>query len=105
MLAAGATDVEVGRKVPGPARPGDEELTYVAVRRPLIEWALRQAVMRERRVAIVSGARVRGVRVASGGVDGADLDDGHVDAQVVIDALGRTSPVRAWLAEQGAGYT
>jgi glycine/D-amino acid oxidase-like deaminating enzyme len=38
LLAAGAHDVDVRRKLPGSPRPGDEELQYLAVRRPVIEY-------------------------------------------------------------------
>lgn len=91
VLGAGAHDVESWRKLPGPAQPGDEELQYLGVRRPLIEWALRRAVHRERTIDVRDGAVVDG------------LPDDGVD--LVVDAMGRRSPTATWLAATGAPAT
>src|SRR5947208_821329 len=37
LLTAGARDVDLRRKLPGPVRPEDEQLQYLAARRPLVE--------------------------------------------------------------------
>ena len=47
LIEAGARDVDLRPKLPGQPGPQDEDLQYLAVRRPLIEWALRRAVSRE----------------------------------------------------------
>jgi 2-polyprenyl-6-methoxyphenol hydroxylase-like FAD-dependent oxidoreductase len=87
LLVAGAYDVESDRKLPGEPRPGDEDLRYLGVRRPLIEWALRRAVRADSRIDVRAG-------VAVGGFD-------DVPADVVIDALGRRTPTPRWLADAG----
>ena len=42
-LDAGADPQDLAAKLNGPRQPGDEDLVYVWVRRPVIEWALRRA--------------------------------------------------------------
>src|SRR6266508_2960191 len=98
LLAAGAEDVDLRRKLPGSARPGDEDLQYLAVRHPVIEWALRRAVCADPRIDVRDGVKVTGVRIDGMRVtaDGADL---AVD--LVVDALGRRTPTGHWLAEAG----
>ena len=106
MLEAGASEVDVGRKVPGAPLPEDADLVYLSVRRPLMEWALWRAVLGETGITVRAGARavslvgetgpiprIVGVRTASGET---------VEGDLVVDALGRTSPAPAWLAELGA---
>src|SRR3954447_21919073 len=44
LLDAGAWDIDMRSKLGGPLTDADEELQYFAVRRPLVEWALRRAV-------------------------------------------------------------
>jgi 2-polyprenyl-6-methoxyphenol hydroxylase-like FAD-dependent oxidoreductase len=101
LIAAGAEDVDLRRKLPGSAGPGDEDLQYLAVRRLVIEWALRRAVGADPRIDVrdgvkVTGVRTDGMRVTAVGADGADL---AVD--MVVDALGRRTPTGRWLAEAG----
>ena len=88
LLVAGARDVDPTRKLSGPRQPDDEDLQYLAVRRPLIEWALRRAVMAEPTIEI------RG----STTVDGFD-DDGSAD--LVVDAMGRRTPTPRWFPDAG----
>jgi 2-polyprenyl-6-methoxyphenol hydroxylase-like FAD-dependent oxidoreductase len=102
LLDAGAWEVDLRKKLPGDLRPEDEELQYVAVRRPLIEWALRQAVLAEAQAVVHAGVDVTGLIVEGGRVRGAVVAGGTVDGDLVIDALGRRTPTRAWLAAAGA---
>jgi len=44
LIREGARDIDACRKLPGPSEPADGVLQYMAVRRPLIEWGLREAV-------------------------------------------------------------
>lgn len=81
-----------------PPTDADEELQYVAVRRPLIEWALRSAAIAEPTVTLRPGARVDGLVLDRGKVSGASIDGKRVSADVVIDALGRRTPTSGWLA-------
>lgn len=85
LLAAGAHDVDTARKLSGPRQAGDEELQYLAVRRPLIEWALRRAVMGEPAIEVRSSTRVDGFH-----------DEG---ADIVVDAMGRRTPTPGWFPD------
>ena len=106
MLEAGASEVDVGRKVPGAPLPEDADLVYLSVRRPLMEWALWRAVLGETGITVRAGARVVGLAGEAGpiprivGVRTASGDT--VAGHLVVDALGRTSPAPVWLAELGA---
>src|SRR4051794_15516881 len=102
LLAAGAQDVDLRPKLPGGAPvPADEDLQYLGVRRPLLEWALRRAVAAEDRIEVHAGEHARGLTVERGRVRGVRLDGGQVPADVVVDALGRRTPTPSWPA--GAG--
>lgn len=89
LLDAGAREVDLRRKLPGPTRGEDEALQYLAVRRPLIEWALRRAVAREADIDARAGTRVREVAVEGGRAVGVRTDAGTVAARLVVDAHGR----------------
>ena len=49
---------DLAAKLRGPREPGDEDLVYLWVRRPLIEWALRRAAAAEPGVELRAGASV-----------------------------------------------
>ncbi|MDP1820754.1 MAG: FAD-dependent oxidoreductase [Acidimicrobiales bacterium] len=85
LLTAGAHDVDIARKLSGQRQPGDERLQYVAARRPLIEWALRRAAARE------PGIDIRPRTTA-------ERHDA-VDAEIVVDAMGRRTPTPKWFAD------
>lgn len=101
LLRAGAYDVDVRRKLPGPAGPGDEDLQYVAVRRPIIEWALRGAASEDPHIDVRAGVHVTGVTVERGRVKAVQVDGSDLPVDVLVDALGRRTPTIAWLAEAG----
>ena len=104
LLEAGADDIDLALKIPGPPEPGDEDLRMLGVRRPLIEWALRRAVLAEPKVRVVSNTTVVGVEATSGAVpkvSGVRTSDGAIDADFVVDAMGRRSPVPGWIAAFG----
>ena len=101
LLAAGAEDVDLRGKVPGGAGAGDEDLQYLAVRRPLLEWALRRAVAAEQGITVRDGTQVRGLTVDRGRVSAVEADGGTLAADVVVDALGRRTPTPRWLAGSG----
>jgi flavin-dependent dehydrogenase len=106
LLAAGAITVDTGR-LPWlgefgwtPEQPSYEVLSLT---RPLFEHVVRRRVVAMPRVQVRWGTRVAGlgrdgdtwhVRVA----DGSD-----VTAPLVVDATGRTSRLRRWLAELDVG--
>jgi 2-polyprenyl-6-methoxyphenol hydroxylase-like FAD-dependent oxidoreductase len=102
LLDAGAEEMDLRRRLPGPSRPGDEDLVYLGVRRPLIEWGLRKAVLAQPEIELLPETRVLGLLGDSRRVEGARTEQGELRADLVVDALGRTSPAPAWLAEIGA---
>jgi 2-polyprenyl-6-methoxyphenol hydroxylase-like FAD-dependent oxidoreductase len=95
LLDLGALELQIARDQPD-SRPDDEELILLCVRRPLIEWALRDAVLREALVDVVTG-RVESVVLDGGRVVGLATTAGEVRAPLVVDAMGRTSRARRWL--------
>jgi 2-polyprenyl-6-methoxyphenol hydroxylase-like FAD-dependent oxidoreductase len=101
LLGAGAWEVDMRPKLGGPVTDGDEALQYLAVRRPLIEWALRRAAALEPRLTLRGGWRVNDLLVAEGRVVGVRVDGAPVEADLVVDALGRRTPAPGWLAAQG----
>jgi len=104
LIAAGAHDIDLRRKLPGPSSPGDEDLAILGVRRPLIEWALRKAIAAEDAIDIRSGVRVAGLVAESARrpvVTGVQTSAGPIAADLTIDALGRRSPVQGWIAGLG----
>ena len=102
LLASGAHDVDLRPKLPGALRPEDEELAYVGVRRPVIEWALRRAALAEPGIDVRDTVRVTGLAGGDGRVRGVRLEEGALRADLVVDALGRTSQVPDWLTRIGA---
>ena len=109
VLADGAFENRQFELAPDEPRPGDESFVSICIRRPVFESALRAAAEAEADVRIEGGARVAGLLGApapgSGAtrVTGARTSDGRtVEAELVVDALGRTSQVRSWLEELGA---
>ena len=96
LLANGAREVDISVKLPGQATPADAEMTYLAVRRPVIEWALRRAVVAEPRIAVRAPARAEAILGDGGMVRGVRVDGGRLDADLVVDAHGRRTP-GGWL--------
>jgi 2-polyprenyl-6-methoxyphenol hydroxylase-like FAD-dependent oxidoreductase len=82
-------------------RPGDDRFSTFAARRPLIEYAMAAAA--EAAVDVRRGIHVTGL-LSDGNrrVTGVRLADGDMKADLVIDAMGRRSPLPAWLAAIGA---
>lgn len=101
LVAAGAHDVDLRRKLPGPTRVEDADLQWLAARRSLIEWGLRQAVAREPRVRVLDDACATGLAFTAGRVSGVEVDGAHLSVDVVVDALGRRTPTPGWLAAAG----
>jgi 2-polyprenyl-6-methoxyphenol hydroxylase-like FAD-dependent oxidoreductase len=101
LLDAGAREVDCGPKLPGGPRPGDEDIRFLAVRRPLIEWALRRAVRADHRIRVLAGAHVTGLVVERGTVRGAVVDGDPLTADLVVDAMGRRTPTPDWLTRAG----
>ena len=99
LLGAGAWVVDTRAKLGGLATDADEELQYLAVRRPLIEWALRRAALACPNVDVYASTRVDGLVVDGRLVAGARIDGRAVASDVVVDALGRRTSTSAWLSD------
>jgi 2-polyprenyl-6-methoxyphenol hydroxylase-like FAD-dependent oxidoreductase len=108
LLAVGCTTMSSTASL-GEPRPGDEDLAVLIVRRTTLDWVLRRAVVAHPGVEVRTGVAVTGLvaetrRSGSGppAVHGVRLGDGGaVDADLVVVAGGRRSPLPAWLADVG----
>ncbi|XVV08817.1 tryptophan 7-halogenase [Actinoplanes sp. CA-131856] len=105
-LPAAASAVRAGggslfSLAPPPHREGDDIFDTVTARRPVVEAALARAA-REGGVVVRRGVRVTGVHLESGRVTAVTTGEGPVRADLVIDCLGRRSPMPQWLAAAGA---
>ena len=66
LIDHGASDVDPRPKIRGPSQRQDDEPQYLAARRPLIEWALRRAVVSEPRIQVRSGVQALGYEATCG---------------------------------------
>src|SRR5262245_60054289 len=100
LVDAGADPQDLSVKLNGGRQPGDEDLVYLWVRRPVIEWPLRRGAAAEPAVEIRAGARVTGLLTTANGAPratGVTVDDGeHVRGDIVVDALGRYRCPPGW---------
>ena len=111
LREVGVREIALADMVPPGMRfrphPGDEDVVLLACRRSTFEWALRESVLAEPRVELREGTFVTGLLGHSVDgrrptVTGVRLEDGtRVPASVVVDTLGRRSPVAAWLTALG----
>lgn len=92
LVANGAEDVSIASPE-GTALAGAEDLTVLAARRPTVEWALARAIHREPGVDLRYGTSVRRAEVRNGRISGVRVRGGLIDADVLIDAAGRRSPL------------
>ena len=90
-------------------RADDDRLRFITGRRPVIELAFAQAADEHPGVRVRRGERAVGVRAGSPvlgdspHIDGVRLDTAEVlDADLVVDAMGRRSKLAGWLVELGA---
>lgn len=106
LLDAGAIEIDLAAKMPTAERdPRDADLKFLGCRRPVIEWALRRAAAREPGVEVRTGAVVTGLAwdpsatlpLATGVV----TQDGVVEADLVVDAAGRSSVLGEWIVDGG----
>ena len=109
ILALGARENRQYELLPAEAQPGDETLVSICARRPLFEYALRQAVDADDNVQLETSSRVVALLPASRRtegqlrISGVQSSEGReIEAELVVDALGRTSPLRSWLKALGA---
>jgi 2-polyprenyl-6-methoxyphenol hydroxylase-like FAD-dependent oxidoreductase len=85
---------------------GDSGVPGLAVARPLLEHAIRSRVLGLRGVRIRTGGRAIGLVVSNGRIAGVriaapDGTETSVSADLVVDAMGRTSTLPEFLAEAG----
>lgn len=90
-------------------RPGDERFGSLAARRPIYELAFARTALEQPGLTVRRGAAVTGLVAGPEAlpgithVTGVELEDGTVlEADLVIDAAGRRSPVPALLESIGA---
>lgn len=112
LYAAGGNPVDMIGNLP-PAitdrapRPGDEKFRFVTGRRPMVEQVHARAADAEAGVAVRRGVKVEGLLgepAIDGGpvrVHGVRTAEGDVDADLVIDAMGRRTAAAAWLEALG----
>ncbi len=100
LLDVGADPQDLALKLQGRRQSGDEDLVYLWVRRPIIEWALRRAAAAEPAVEIRAGIQVTGLLASENGaprVAGVAVDGGDpVRGDAVVDALGRYRCPPGW---------
>ena len=106
LLAEGASEIDLRPRLQAAeptnvAQAGDDDLRYLAVRRAVLEGALRRAALSEPGIEIRFGTDVEGLVFDPGAVVGARTSHGDIPAQVVVDALGRRSPIANWLDAGG----
>ncbi|MEU0881423.1 hypothetical protein ABZ345_22655 [Lentzea sp. NPDC005914] len=76
-------------------------MTMIYSSRVLIERVLRDQVHKLGNVVVREGVSVSGVSCRSGRVTGVSVGDEHLDADFVVDAMGRGSGVGSWLVAAG----
>ena len=108
LIAAGAYDFNFF----GPFRevvPDPERFDALTARRPVVEAAIAHVAASTRGVTIRRGVAIRGLATGASARDGivhvtgVELEDGAtVEADLVVAATGRRSPLGRWLTEAGA---
>lgn len=110
LLACGAGELSfadmVARLAPGAAlEPGDEDIVLLACRRATFEWVLRRHVLDTGLVDFRDGVRATGLVAEPGDpphVTGVAIEgEAPLAADLVVDASGRRSKLRAWLEAAG----
>jgi 2-polyprenyl-6-methoxyphenol hydroxylase-like FAD-dependent oxidoreductase len=107
VLGLGAVENRQYELSPGTVDAQDKQFVSIWARRPIFESALRRAVENEARITVVTNTRVLGLeadvsRREAVRVTAVRTDRGErVEASLVIDALGRMSPLASWLTSLG----
>jgi 2-polyprenyl-6-methoxyphenol hydroxylase-like FAD-dependent oxidoreductase len=108
LLANGVTEMRFTERMPAEItdtspREGDEDLVALACRRTTFEWVFRHQLLQEANITILDGVPVAGLLGTPARVTGVRMEDGReLTADHVVDAGGRRSPLRRWLADIGA---
>ncbi|MGH3602053.1 MAG: FAD-dependent oxidoreductase [Pseudonocardiaceae bacterium] len=90
-------------------RPGDDTLRFVTGRRPVVESVVAAAAAHQPGVSIRRGVRVAGLLAGRPAIPGTPHVAGvctaageQLMADLVVDAMGRRTPVTGWLTQLGA---
>lgn len=90
-------------------RPDDDRFRFVTGRRPVFESVVAEYAMRQPGVEIRSGVKVTGLLTGSSAVPGVPhvsgvvaADGEQLHADLVVDAMGRRTPIVSWLNGLGA---
>jgi len=112
LAAAGAVRLDVLSMMPPSItdrtpRPGDERFVTLTARRPMLEQVLARAAEEQAGLDVRRGVTVRGLDAHANGaiahVTGVVTDTGErLDANLVVDAMGRRSPTAGWIADVAA---
>jgi 2-polyprenyl-6-methoxyphenol hydroxylase-like FAD-dependent oxidoreductase len=113
LLGAGVAEAPISTQTPPSLtdttpRPDDERFTLLMSRRSTIDWVLQQVSLAESGVTLRRGVRAIGLLAADDKpphVTGVRTNQGDVAADLVVDAMGRRSPIDRWLSEIGAHST
>jgi len=111
LLDSGATWVDFVGALPPfitdrEPRPDDDQFRFVTGRRPMVEYVHARAAENEPGVTVRRGVKVEGLTISPDGggvphVTGVRTDTGVVSGDIVVDAMGRRSPVAEWIGAAG----
>ncbi len=101
LLSAGATELDMRPRLQGTELPGDEDPLNQALRRPAVEGALRAAALAEPGVTMRFDTEVGGLLLDTDRVVGVNAGGSDIETGLVVDAMGRRSPMADWLAVGG----
>ncbi len=114
LLAAGCVWVDYLDSLPPTLsdrspRPGDDMLRFVTGRRPVIESVVAAVAEDQPGVSVRRGVRVAGLLAGRSAIPGTPHATGvhtaageQIQADLVVDAMGRRTPVVDWLTQLGA---
>jgi 2-polyprenyl-6-methoxyphenol hydroxylase-like FAD-dependent oxidoreductase len=112
LVAAGALRYNTLESAPPTVAPlerraGDEQFVTITARRPVVEQVFARAAAADPRLQVRRGVAVAGLSVREIGgvpnVTGVRTESGEaLSADLVVDAMGRRSPLPKWIQEVGA---
>lgn len=112
LIAAGACRYNVVDNIPdemkGGSRPEDKRFDAITGRRTVVESVTARVAKETAGLTVRRGAAVRGLITGPSARDrvpnavGVELEDGErIEADLVVDATGRRSPLPRWVADAG----
>jgi 2-polyprenyl-6-methoxyphenol hydroxylase-like FAD-dependent oxidoreductase len=107
LLDEGAEELRLFEKMPhSPSLAEDSDLLFLGCRRAVIEWVMRNAVSAQPNVEVRSGVTARGLlwsgdERSTARASGVLTDAGPLRAELVVDAMGRSSPLSEWIVVGG----